>query len=356
MENVESTEIRLPIDKDVFKDFIKAILGKPQTISRLIFGTFELQIDDLTDLFNLVDQRVHQQNKSHLIQFTTKMIYSDNSTRLLSTYEELATYSEPRDVFPVAVHLDFEYLVRFVDDKSPDGFGKPEKQEIIISIATSGMHKYRLINIDSIGDFSGITEGYFEITIKHTAISWGADIESLLTNAINSHITQESKLKKFIRNHSGGIGLCVGGALFGVCVLFSILKANSTDKLAREKINTFLQSVNNQSIESVHSKINFLIERTLDSGGINQSFITTLFIILSLIIAIFLGVWVGSSAENSPSSYLLFNKESKKHKTKIEKRISKKWASFIASIIVSFITGIATNWMFLFLCNMKIIK
>jgi hypothetical protein len=356
MEDVETTEVRLPVDKDAFKDFVKAILGKPQTITRIVFGTFSLEISDLTDLFHLVDQRVHQQNKAQLIQFTTKMVYSDNSTRLLSSLEELETFSEPRDVYPIAVHLDIDYLVRFVDDKSPDGFGKPEKQEVVLSIATSGLHKYRMVNMDTIGIFPAVSEGYFEITIKHTAISWGADIESLLTKAINTHIKKESKVKQFIRNHSGGIGLFVGGVFFSVCVLLAILKANSIDKLQKDKIVYLLNSVDNETVTALHVKMNYIIEKTLNNGGINQSFITTLFLILSLIISIFLGVWVGSSAENNPASFLVFNKEAKKNKEVIEKKISRKWCTFCVSVLVSVLTGLLTNWIFLYLCNMKIIK
>lgn len=353
---IESSEVSLPLSNDAFKDFITAILGKPQTITRMIFGTFELEISDLTDIFKLVDQRVHQQNKAQLIQFTTKMIYSDNSTRLLSSYVELETFAEPRDVFPIAVHLELSYLVRFIDDKSPDGFSQPEKQEVIVSIATSGMHKYRMVNVEALNVFPMVTEGYFEITIKHTAISWGADIESLLTKILKTHINHESKIKYFIRSHSGRIGLAISGLFFGICVMLSIIKANSIDKLQKEVISKLLATTDNLSIESLHQKMNFIIEKALNIGGINQSLITTLYIILSFIICIFLGVWVGSAADNSPSSHLLFNKEAIKYKKKIDKRISKKWLSFCFSILCSFITGLMTNIIFLYLCNMKIIK
>jgi hypothetical protein len=133
---------------------------------------------------------------------------------LLSLYDELNTYTEPRDVIPIAVHLQISYLIRFNDPKSSDGLGKPEKQEIEISIVTSGIRRYRAVNFESINIFPFETDGHFEIIIKHTAITWGSDIESTLTRHIKTLLKDESKIKKFIKKHSIGIGLSIGALFF----------------------------------------------------------------------------------------------------------------------------------------------
>jgi hypothetical protein len=352
---MEETSITLPLDQKNFRDFISAILGKPQTLTSVIFVSFEIKQEDLLNIFNLIDQRVNQQNRANLIQFSTKVIYSDNSTRLLSSYDELNTYTEPRDVIPIAVHLQISYLIRFNDSKSPDGFGKPEKQEIEISIVTSKIRRYRAVNFESINLFPFETDGHFEIIIKHTAITWGSDIESILTKHLKTLLKDESKIKTFIKAHSGGIGLGIGTLFFIVCIIFSILNTEKVNTAQLEKIKAVVIENESISIESLNKKINFIIENGLSTLGNTQSLIVSLFLILSFIISIVLAIWVGMSADTSSPSFLLLTRSAEKNKQKQDKKEKKQWRSFMLSIIISVLTGVLSNYIFTYLCT-KIIN
>lgn len=68
----------LPCEPDYFRDFVAGLLGKPQTITKEIFGAFELNKDDIANFYHLVIQRVGQQNESTLIQFTVRIVYDDH--------------------------------------------------------------------------------------------------------------------------------------------------------------------------------------------------------------------------------------------------------------------------------------
>jgi hypothetical protein len=353
---MEKTAVTFPVDKDTFRDFIRAILGKPQTLNRVIFGRFELSLDNIIGIFEIIDQRIHQQNKSGLIQFCTKIIYSDNSSRLLSSLDELKTFSEHRDVFPISVHLEISYLVSFIDESRPGGFGKPEKQEINLSIVASGLHSIKMLNMVANRYVPIESEGYFEITIKHTAISWGADIDSLLTNSIKAHIRKESKIQKLIRSHSDTIGFLIGGVLFFTSILVSIIRAFQTEKYSKDVINKLFSSLPKDPILEINTKMDFIIRNFSNYVGLNQDLLTILFLILSLFLSIALGVWVSIAAENTPSSFLLLNTASENNKKDLDKKYNLKWGSLFTSFFVSIVTGICSNYIFMYLCNLKTFK
>jgi hypothetical protein len=356
MAVAEQAEVTLPVDPSTFKDFVSAILGKPQTLSRIIFGAFELKLDDILNIFRIVDQRVNQQNKANLIQFSTKVIYSDNSSRLLSSYDEANTYAEPRDVIPTSIHLQISYLIRFNDPQSPDGLGKPEKQEIEVSIVTSGKSKYRMVNFENSVIFPFDAEGYFEINIKHTAITWGSDIDSLLAQHIKTLLIEEPKMKVFARKHSTGTGFGIGGLFFLICVAFSLINTNKINNIQNQRMNEIIANNNFQTIESLNNKMNFVIEKGLSISGNNQALVITLFLIFTFVTSIALAVWISSSAENYKPSYLLLTKAAEKNKINKDKREITKWRSFIISIVSSILLGIISNYIFTFLCSQKILN
>ncbi|MEK6880238.1 MAG: hypothetical protein AABY22_11545, partial [Nanoarchaeota archaeon] len=84
MEKEIKTEIVLKGDANYdLAGFIRSILGKPQTINKIHLGSFDINLSNLTDIYQLLDQRIMQQNDAKFIQFKTRIIFSDNSSILL---------------------------------------------------------------------------------------------------------------------------------------------------------------------------------------------------------------------------------------------------------------------------------
>lgn len=54
--------LALPFDQDQFQEFVKGLLGKPQTITKRIRGNFEISLKDLQNFHDLIEQRISQQN------------------------------------------------------------------------------------------------------------------------------------------------------------------------------------------------------------------------------------------------------------------------------------------------------
>lgn len=329
--------LTLPFNEEQFKGFIKGLLGTPQTIKKRIKGTFEIQLKDLQNFHDLINQRVTQQNNGKLIQLKTQIYYSDESSVLLSSYEQLLTYNEVKPVVSEAVRMTWTYLIQFADKDVP------EKQEIELLVVSTLQR-----NVIEDDDIPVILPqwGEFQIIVKHTARTWGADIESLITNQINSILVPGSNLRLFIRKNRDRIGF-LAGVLFLISSLASIFfSTRSFNNEEIGKVKTFL--TNNSD---VNSKADYLLNYIAENS---QSFFfikSQLFIVVSVFAAILLGAWVTSLADNTIRSYIILTREAKKSRDRLVKQGERQFVWFWISIGFSILTGIASNFIFQWLTN-----
>lgn len=332
IEDFQKGYLTLPFNEDQFKEFIKGLLGTPQTITKRIKGNFEIHLKDLQNFHDLINQRVTQQNNGKLVQLKTQIYYSDESSVLLSSYEELVTYNEVKPVISEAVRMTWTYLIQFADKNVP------EKQEIELMIVSTPQR-----NVIEDDDIPVIFPSYgqFRIIIKHTARTWGADIESLITNQINSILTPCSKLKEFIRRRSERIGLFTG-LLFLISSLIGIFFY--TRSFNRSEVNNVTEFVKNTKV--LDGKIDYLLNYIAQNNQ-NLFFLKSLlFIVISIFVAIILGVWVESQADNKTKSFLVLTREAKKNRDIQVKKSERKVYWFWVSIASSILTGIIANYVF----------
>lgn len=324
--------LTLPFNEDQFQSFIKGLLGTPQTITKRIKGNFEIHLKDLQNFHDLINQRITQQNNGKLIQLKTQIYYSDESSVILSSYEELVSYNEVKPVISEAVRMTWVYLIQFADKNVP------EKQEVELMIVSTPQGN--IIEDDDIPVFFP-SFGQFRIIIKHTARTWGADIESLITHQINSILTPCSKLKDFIRKKSSTIGLLTG-ILFLISSLISIFFSTRTFNVGEvKKVAEYTKNV-----KVVDSKVDYLLNYIAENSQ-NLFFLKSqLYIVVSIFIAILLGVWVASLANNKTRSYLVLTREAKKNRDKLVEKSKNKVYWFWFSIGVSILTGILSNYIF----------
>ena len=208
-------QVILPFDEEHFKSFISGLLGHPQSISRTISGTFAIEIEDLKNLYYLIIQRVAQQNNGILLRFLTIIVFSDNSSVELNSLEALMTYNEVRPVIPRGLHMTWDFLVRFQDKEVA------EKQSIDISFLTIDYERRKLgrlfldqanahfgaLYYTKLSEMPSTGQGFANFRIEHTARTWGADLEALLSNHLNTLITEGSKLRVFLSKHRLAITL-----------------------------------------------------------------------------------------------------------------------------------------------------
>lgn len=327
--------LTIPYNGPEFKEFIKSLLGKPQSITKKIFGNFEIHLADLQNFHTLVNQRITQQNKGNLIQFTATIYYNDKSTVTLNSIEELETYNEIKPIISEAVRLNWSYLIKFEDKKHP------EKQEIELFILSS------IDGLSFIGEdlpsFLLPTQGRFTIEIKHTARSFASDIESLLTNQIQSLIKKDNKYKKIVRKNSGKISVVFSLIFF----LFSIITGFS---VTRNFLNSQIENSKKYINSGINEKVNYIIEYM--SNGLSQQHFYTLsiFLLISVIVSILLGVWIEDTASKLKEySFVVTTRKSKDYLDETQKKQKYRIAAFCISIIISIGSGILGNYIFKFL-------
>ncbi|MES2878085.1 MAG: hypothetical protein V4713_06645 [Pseudomonadota bacterium] len=336
MSKQEQFAIALPCSQEDFGKFIGSLLGKPQTISNSLQGSFEIQKNDIVDSYHLVNQRVQQQNESHLIQFSVRLVYDDGSSVLLNSLEDLVAYTEVRPIVPVQAHLSWSFIVQFRDRQHP------EKQEIdlsFISVLNGGMHFHQMSNGTLIE--KKINGGLISFRIRHTARTWGADIEGLLTGHAKHLMLPEAPMRKFARQHSGKIAAAMAFIFFCSTVAICFFAA---ENIANEQLKLLAGLM--KSPNAIDMKINRLLEMTAQGFWGKYFFSVFVFVIFSFVFAVILSIWAGSSADTHRPSYLLLTKKAEQYKTECDKSYRIKWFSFLGSLIISIATGIGSNILF----------
>lgn len=302
-------QVALPFNEEQFKDFIVSLLGKPQTISKRFTGTFDIDKDNLIALYQVLNQRINQQNDARLIQFRATISYDDNSTVTLNGFDHLVNYNETLPLVSVSVHLTWQYLLKFRDK---DSF---EKQEISISFQTANDGN----PVGSMDEFYHPYRNTVGFRISHTARTWGADIEGLLSKHIKTITNKDSKILDFFKYNDEAIENLVTAFLFGITLIFSIIKTNE------------------------------LIDNTNPSILIKH-YGNLLFLFFAIyILTRFTVVILDKFHLFSSPSFVRLTQETEKYKLKKLKSYKMKWVKYFGAIIVSLLIGVVSNILYKYL-------
>lgn len=351
LEFTEQGYVRLPFNKDEFKEFVVGLLGRPQNTSGVLEGPFEIDFSNIRNLYELLTQRISQQNDANLLQFQAFIIYSDSTSDSFNSIEELMTFNQFRPVVAECLYLTFHYLVKFNDKKLP------EKQTIEISFVGFGQvfdennkryktHEDLLIMSFISKKFNLESDGYVQYSINHTARTWGEDINALLANYFKTLVNKESPSRILLKKHKGKIttsvlvlSIFIGG------YAGNIAKNNQLNQRKIDIERLFTNS--NIDIKSLSEQIRFLAEK----GFIDQSIPITIGLFIGLIIGM-ISVTVSHNIFTFPKvSHLLLTKESIAQKELLNQKYNKQFSNFILSIIVSIICSLIANYIFLYLCS-----
>ncbi|MFI5330478.1 MAG: hypothetical protein ACHQ2F_05500 [Desulfobaccales bacterium] len=334
----------LPCKPGDFKDFVSSLLGKPQTITKVFHAPFEIKPIDVENFYYIVDQRINQQNEASLLQFTIKVIYDDNSSVILNSLADFIHYNEIRTVSSIAAHLTWTYLVRFQDKTAA------EKQMIEVSIISSSKKPFFDEDI-TIPFFLPVNPfnltGFINFRISHTARTWGADIEALLTEHIKNLLKNESKIKSFIIKNNDKIGIGVGISLFIGAIIGAFTRFNSFVKHQGDLVNNIIPKDMDQ-FKALIAKIDYLLNFTTSGTWEKFNMNIGTFLLISGVFSIIFGSWAAIAANNRELSFLLLTRESEKRKKEMLKKNRRTWLSFIGSLLFGIITSVVGNILFIY--------
>ncbi len=162
--------ITFPFDEEAFKDFMVALLGKPETIEGYVEGAFEINFDDVKNINYQIDNRILSQHDACLLEFKAKLYFDDNSSISLNSIEELCNYEDPRQLVCTGFIFTWSYLVKFNKNKHP------ERQEIsVFTNPEKEKHEIIIVELPRIS-----------YSLRYTERSWGLDLSVLLKNVLLS--------------------------------------------------------------------------------------------------------------------------------------------------------------------------
>ena len=335
--NSEEYDIVLPCNQKDFGAFISGLLGKPQVIERVFKGIYELNQCDIENTYHLVEQRVHQQNEAVLIQFVVNVYYDDNSAVQLNSLEDFMLYREVRPLVPIAVNLTWIYMIKFRDKTTP------EKQVIELSFG----YPFRTVYDKAMSQV--------HLNISHTARTWGTDIEALLSGHVKTLFKYVNKWQRLITKYSVKIGLSFGILFFVIALIGGYIISRQIATYQLSVVNQFL-SGKFQADTIVTDKLDFLLREYAKGTWARFYFAFVWYIIVTLIGSILFGVWVGSTADNEPSSFLLFTQKGKEIYKEYLRRRRHAWGLFILSIVTSVTTGVLANFVFAIISQRWLMK
>ena len=354
--------LKLPFDQEQFETFVLGLLGRPQSIEKMIPGPFDLNLQDIQNLHYVIDQRIKQQNQATLIQFQSKLFFDDDSSVLLNSYSDLLSYNEVRPLVSVAIQLNWIYLIQFNDREVP------EKQEIEIFIKDGFESKHGspltilsdlLMSEDTAYERGvvGYVSSYnphFRLVINHTARTWGVDMEALLSSRLEALRTIDEKPREFVRKYSGSLGFL---SFLSVSTLsaFQILPKISAHRkdLFQERQDEVLSMLADKV--TVDQKVDLIFSYiTRGENYFEQVSSEILFHyvtvgVITLVIASFTSGFVKSLAGREHSSFLVLTSKAGQNREKHLRSQRQDVKFYIISLIVSLLINIMSSHIYSYL-------
>lgn len=335
--------VMLPCTKEDFREFIAGLLGKSQTIEVAVGGTFDVSKDDLINLYHLVDQRIAQQNDASLVQFSVQIGYDDFSSVLLNSLEEFTRYAEVRPHLSHTATLTWIYLVRF------NGKSTPEKQEISITFRTKSERNSSVLVLEEMlprRQLFDLAQGEFFVQIRHTARSWGVDMESLLTGHLATLRLKESEFRRILNRSSGYLGW------FGALLMISATAAGvylTMLRFSEAQIKEFKALLIDGASKSDSSVLEGLGSVIL-SGAYPRFTVAMIFFILAMLLfSIVFGFILCEKASAQRCSFLTLTKTAEIASKKARQSEGAYSNYFFGTFVGGVISGIVGNAIFLYM-------
>src|SRR5689334_4286665 len=94
----DRVSITLPCTKEEFAEFVIGLLGKPQTLSKVISQPFSVSPQEVKSIHAAIAQRLADQNDGEIVQLRVTAWYNDKSKITFDSLVDFESYSELRKV------------------------------------------------------------------------------------------------------------------------------------------------------------------------------------------------------------------------------------------------------------------
>lgn len=250
----------IPIPKRSLGQFISGLLGQRREINRSITDkNFLIDFNWISNLDEIIGQRVSSQNEGQLVDFSAKIFFDDGRVTSLTTRESFKSFRDFSSSLSVGVDITWHFLIAF------PGRGVPEKQEVRFYGFTdkrfrSGRpQEYQRSTsfINSPDD----DEEELNFNVSFTDLSWGEDLASQITRYIDSTLSNRGPVYRVIKKLETRNAIIFIAFLMSVSSIFFI--DDSPSGPARSDLLQKALELQGPSIENIQRKIDSLISNEM---------------------------------------------------------------------------------------------
>ena len=334
----------LPFNEEQFYSFIQGLLGRPQTIDKGFTKSFALTRNDVAHVHALITQRLAQQNSSHFVGLNARLFFSDDSSVTFASIEDLNSYNEIKPVKVTSIFLSWSFLVTFADRDSP------EKQQIDLTFSSDEVPQPYRFRYSSAFHRIRFVEGNIALSIQHSARSWGADIENMLTSYVESLARTESKLVSFLQRQEkyfsiGTTALFLASAIG--TIFFSCVR---TAGHLRSRLAESLKEVpSDNDVLWIKKHVEIMTDLQISEKLISKDIQMLLYGLFSIVIAMVAGIIISSLIPPPMGGFVLYSRKSEEE---YEATLNEERQS-LRNIVIAFIgavcVGIISNYLYAFL-------
>ena len=324
--------VLVPCRPEEFVEFISKLLGKPQIAEGVFHGPFDIDITDVENFYHLIEQRLSEQNKGRLVQFTTNISFDDGTSVEVPSLDGIRSYSEVRPIVSTSVILTWVYLVTFANASIP------ERQQIEVKIDTT-----RVGNSTG-GKTYTVPDNKLSYRITYTARTWGADIENLLKNHLRSLIIPEHhRWRSFVRKWQEWI---YGFILLGLYALFlrvGLFVAEWISRWKATKYDAITAAANSSQIDKISRKIDYIYSALSGASFASVVSIVMIYLVISLVICFAICSGITEGVTEPRPSFVRLSRSAEYDKSARLQIYEKGWTTFLATFAFASVAGVAGN-------------
>ncbi len=327
----------LPYTQEQFKDFIEGLLGKPQTITRVVPGPFEIDREAIANLHHLLSQRISSQNNGVLVQFSILVTYDDGSSVVLNSVDSFLTYNEVKPLVSIFALATWTFVIQFANKSAP------EKQVIEVAFGSPAPVRMRRGEYIVSEDFTGYGQS-MSLKISHTDRTWGADIDALISSHLQNYTKYPKGFVALLNKNPQKIGFSV----FGIGTALSIAGVFEAITRIDTEFQRSIKTLQDSGFEVV-STSKFVATSLANSTWTKVGIYGFIFVVAAIVLAALLGVAANSYCERRGHSFLLLTAKTIEVKNEYQKRRQNNWLRLGAAALGSVGLGVIGNYVFLWL-------
>lgn len=330
--------VMFPCEPDQFREFISGLLGKPQTIERVLAGPFDVSRDDISNIHHLLNQRISAQNDGTLVAFCATISYDDDSSVSINSFDDFVSYAEIRPLISESINISWTYLVKFKTSKVP------EKQQIDLTFS-SGFDEDSYTVIRGRNLVESPISGSMRMRVNHTNRSWGSDIDAMISGHLGGLKKSESKIRVYLSDNAGKAGFIVFALLASILV-YATGRIGKAIELFYNGRSAAIDGANIESYERISRKTDLLMEIVGSGVWTTFGYFASIVFIASIGVSAFAGVLIESNFRLRRPSFILITPRSMDERGRQLKALSNDWLKYVVTLVVAVLVGVVGNYIF----------